>query len=116
MNKLLKKVFERPSTAEGMSVFEPVQCKDPLSFSWWIITHLASLYQFDRNGNVEEKVGLYFLYFNILFTPVISCRYLVVENGNWKMDQCCYANFSCLHYKVPLKVHDFKAYCLQSIP
>uniref|UniRef100_A0A452IL70 Protein MMS22-like n=1 Tax=Gopherus agassizii TaxID=38772 RepID=A0A452IL70_9SAUR len=56
VNKLLKKVFERPSTAEGMSVFEPVQCKDPLSFSWWIITHLASLYQFDRNGNVEEKV------------------------------------------------------------
>ncbi|EMP42453.1 Protein MMS22-like protein [Chelonia mydas] len=55
VNKLLKKVFERPSTAEGMSVFEPVQCKDPLSFSWWIITHLASLYQFDRNGNVEEK-------------------------------------------------------------
>nr|XP_025038081.1 protein MMS22-like isoform X2 [Pelodiscus sinensis] len=55
VNKILKKVFERPSTAEGMSVFEPAQCKDPLSFSWWIITHLASLYQFDRNGNVEEK-------------------------------------------------------------
>ncbi|XP_074846957.1 protein MMS22-like [Carettochelys insculpta] len=56
INKLLKKVSERPSTAEGVSAFEPAQCKDPLSFSWWIITHLASLYQFDRNGNVEEKV------------------------------------------------------------
>ncbi|XP_074166342.1 protein MMS22-like isoform X2 [Sminthopsis crassicaudata] len=29
--------------------------EDPLGFSWWIITHLASFYQFDRNGVLDEK-------------------------------------------------------------
>lgn len=60
MNKNLKNIFERPSSSERMSGFETIQCKDPLSFSWWIITHLASLYQFDRNGNLDEKVGMLF--------------------------------------------------------
>ncbi|XP_026700157.1 protein MMS22-like isoform X1 [Athene cunicularia] len=55
VNKTLKNIFERPSSSETTSVFETIQCKDPLSFSWWIITHLASLYQFDRNGNLDEK-------------------------------------------------------------
>ncbi|XP_027550523.1 protein MMS22-like isoform X1 [Neopelma chrysocephalum] len=55
VNKTLKNIFERPSSSEGMSGFETVQCKDPLSFSWWILSHLASLYQFDRNGNLGEK-------------------------------------------------------------
>ncbi|NWS18531.1 MMS22 protein, partial [Pachyramphus minor] len=55
VNKTLKDIFERPSSSERMSSFEAVQCKDPLSFSWWIVSHLASLYQFDRNGNVDEK-------------------------------------------------------------
>lgn len=60
MNKKLKSIFERPSSSESMSVFGTTQCKDPLSFSLWIVTHLASLYQFDRNGNLEEKVGMLF--------------------------------------------------------
>ncbi|XP_009075245.1 PREDICTED: protein MMS22-like, partial [Acanthisitta chloris] len=55
VNKTLKNIFERPSGSETMSGFETVPCKDPLSFSWWIISHLASLYQFDRNGNLDEK-------------------------------------------------------------
>ncbi|XP_065488035.1 protein MMS22-like [Caloenas nicobarica] len=55
VNKTLKNIFERPSGSERTSGFETVQCKDPLSFSWWIITHLASLYQYDRNGNLNEK-------------------------------------------------------------
>ncbi|NXJ67549.1 MMS22 protein, partial [Rostratula benghalensis] len=55
VNKTLKNIFEKPSNSEEMSGFETIQCKDPLSFSWWIITHLASLYQFDRNGNLDEK-------------------------------------------------------------
>ncbi|XP_017674174.1 PREDICTED: protein MMS22-like [Lepidothrix coronata] len=55
VNKTLKNIFERPSSSEGMSGFEAIQCKDPLSFSWWIVSHLASLYQFDRNGNLDEK-------------------------------------------------------------
>ncbi|NXU86074.1 MMS22 protein, partial [Xiphorhynchus elegans] len=55
VNKTLKDIFERPSSSESVSGFDAVQCKDPLSFSWWIISHLASLYQFDRNGNLVEK-------------------------------------------------------------
>ncbi|NXM24911.1 MMS22 protein, partial [Oxyruncus cristatus] len=55
VNKTLKNIFEGPSSSEGTSSFEAVQCKDPLSFSWWIVSHLASLYQFDRNGNLDEK-------------------------------------------------------------
>ncbi|XP_025067349.1 protein MMS22-like isoform X1 [Alligator sinensis] len=55
MNKLLNNLLERSSSTEGRLGFESLQCKDPLSFSWWIITHLASLYQFDRNGYLEEK-------------------------------------------------------------
>ncbi|XP_068793953.1 protein MMS22-like isoform X2 [Struthio camelus] len=55
VNKNLKNFFERPSSSDRMSVCETIQCKDPLSFSWWIITHLASLYQYDRNGNLDEK-------------------------------------------------------------
>lgn len=60
MNTILKNIFEQPSTSESVSGFETVPCKDPLSFSWWIITHLAPLYQFDRNGNLDEKVGMLF--------------------------------------------------------
>ncbi|NXC41671.1 MMS22 protein, partial [Penelope pileata] len=55
VNRNLKSIFERPSNSETTSGFETIQCKDPLSFSWWIITHLASLYQFDRNGDLDEK-------------------------------------------------------------
>ncbi|NXU48134.1 MMS22 protein, partial [Turnix velox] len=55
VNKTLKNIFERSSASERTSSFETIQCKDPLSFSWWIITHLASLYQVDRNGNLDEK-------------------------------------------------------------
>ncbi|XP_069707251.1 protein MMS22-like [Phaenicophaeus curvirostris] len=55
VNKTLENIFGRPSSSDRTSGFETVQCKDPLSFSWWIITHLASLYQFDRNGNLDEK-------------------------------------------------------------
>ncbi|XP_066035617.1 protein MMS22-like isoform X1 [Chamaea fasciata] len=55
VNTTLKNIFEQPSTSESVSGFETVPCKDPLSFSWWIMSHLAPLYQFDRNGNLDEK-------------------------------------------------------------
>uniref|UniRef100_A0A8C3N6Y6 Protein MMS22-like n=1 Tax=Geospiza parvula TaxID=87175 RepID=A0A8C3N6Y6_GEOPR len=55
VNTTLKNIFERPSTSESVSGFDTVQCKDPLSFSWWMMNHLAPLYQFDRNGNLDEK-------------------------------------------------------------
>uniref|UniRef100_A0A8C9KVZ8 Protein MMS22-like n=1 Tax=Serinus canaria TaxID=9135 RepID=A0A8C9KVZ8_SERCA len=58
VNTTLKNIFEQPSTSESVSGFDTVQCKDPLSFSWWVMSHLAPLYQFDRNGNLDEKAGV----------------------------------------------------------
>ncbi|KAM9004544.1 protein MMS22-like isoform 2-T2 [Sarcophilus harrisii] len=54
MNKLLKNLFKKPNDTEQPSLLV-VPSKDPLGFSWWIITHLASFYQFDRNGVLDEK-------------------------------------------------------------
>uniref|UniRef100_A0A5F8HLL8 Protein MMS22-like n=1 Tax=Monodelphis domestica TaxID=13616 RepID=A0A5F8HLL8_MONDO len=54
MNKLLKDLFKKPNDTERPSI-PVVPSKDPLGFSWWIITHLASFYQFDRNGVLDEK-------------------------------------------------------------
>ncbi|NWS70845.1 MMS22 protein, partial [Crotophaga sulcirostris] len=55
LNKTLKNIFEKSSNSDRTSGVETIQCKDPLSFSWWIITHVASLYQFDRNGSLDKK-------------------------------------------------------------
>ncbi|XP_037698427.1 protein MMS22-like isoform X2 [Choloepus didactylus] len=49
MIKLLKTLFEKSSDQKRPSV-PVIQSRDPLGFSWWIITHLASFYQFDRHG------------------------------------------------------------------
>ncbi|XP_015673226.1 protein MMS22-like [Protobothrops mucrosquamatus] len=55
LNKILNKVFEKNNGTGAVSAFESIPCKDLLSFSWWIITHLASLYRIDRNGYIDEK-------------------------------------------------------------
>ncbi|KAM7136442.1 protein MMS22-like isoform 2-T2 [Molossus nigricans] len=53
LNKLLKTLFEKSSEQRRPSV-PVIQSRDPLGFSWWIITHVASLYQFDRHGAPDE--------------------------------------------------------------
>ncbi|CAK6446753.1 unnamed protein product [Pipistrellus nathusii] len=53
MNKLLKTLFETSSEQRRPSV-PTIQSRDPLGFSLWIITHVASLYQFDRHGTPDE--------------------------------------------------------------
>ncbi|XP_042326263.1 protein MMS22-like [Sceloporus undulatus] len=55
LNKILKCVFEKSNGTEEASSFESILCNDPLSFSWWIITHLALLYNVDRNGHVDKE-------------------------------------------------------------
>ncbi|XP_029452535.1 protein MMS22-like [Rhinatrema bivittatum] len=55
VNKLLGGLLRGAGSVEGISDCEVIQCKDAVGFCWWIITHLALLYHFDRNGNVEEK-------------------------------------------------------------
>nr|XP_023506605.1 protein MMS22-like isoform X2 [Equus caballus] len=54
LNKLLKTLFEKSSDRRRPSV-PIIQPRDPLGFSWWIITHVASFYQFDRHGAPDER-------------------------------------------------------------
>lgn len=61
LNNILKDVFEKKRDTEAVSAFKSIPCKDPLTFCWWLITHLALLHHVDRNGNVDEKVGLFLL-------------------------------------------------------
>uniref|UniRef100_A0A2K5NFK9 Protein MMS22-like n=1 Tax=Cercocebus atys TaxID=9531 RepID=A0A2K5NFK9_CERAT len=53
LNKLLKTLLEKSSDQRRPSV-PVIQSRDPLGFSWWIITHVASFYQFDRHGVPDE--------------------------------------------------------------
>ncbi|KAF6364889.1 MMS22 like, DNA repair protein [Rhinolophus ferrumequinum] len=53
LNKLLKALFETSSDQRRPSM-PVIQPRDPLGFSWWIITHVASFYQFDRHGAPDE--------------------------------------------------------------
>lgn len=53
LNKLLKALFETSSDQRRPSM-PVIQTRDPLGFSWWIITHVASFYQFDRHGAPDE--------------------------------------------------------------
>ncbi|KAH0622164.1 hypothetical protein JD844_024220 [Phrynosoma platyrhinos] len=55
LNKILKSVFEKSNGTKERTSFESILCDDPLSFSWWIITHLALLYHVDRNGHVDKE-------------------------------------------------------------
>ncbi|XP_067150049.1 protein MMS22-like isoform X2 [Apteryx mantelli] len=89
VNKNLKNIFERPSSSDRMSVFETNQCKDPLSFSWWIITHLASLYQFDRNGNLDEKKESNWKFVEELLKKSIDAQTGVLEEQLRMHLQCC---------------------------
>ncbi|XP_042842783.1 protein MMS22-like isoform X2 [Panthera tigris] len=53
LNKLLKTFFDKSSDRRRPSV-PIIQPRDPLGFSWWIMTHVASFYQFDRHGTQDE--------------------------------------------------------------
>ncbi|XP_014446218.1 protein MMS22-like, partial [Tupaia chinensis] len=52
LNKVLKTLFEKSS--DQRRPVPVIQPRDPLGFSWWIITHVASFYQFDRHGVQDE--------------------------------------------------------------
>ncbi|XP_054211000.1 protein MMS22-like isoform X3 [Homo sapiens] len=53
LNKLLKTLLEKSSDRRRSSM-PVIQSRDPLGFSWWIITHVASFYKFDRHGVPDE--------------------------------------------------------------
>uniref|UniRef100_A0A3Q3ENN2 Protein MMS22-like n=1 Tax=Kryptolebias marmoratus TaxID=37003 RepID=A0A3Q3ENN2_KRYMA len=54
MTSLMKPlVLEKPA-AELFSGL-PSHCKDPLGFTWWLVTHLAMLGQYNSNGTVQSE-------------------------------------------------------------
>uniref|UniRef100_UPI00253FA919 protein MMS22-like n=1 Tax=Euleptes europaea TaxID=460621 RepID=UPI00253FA919 len=91
MNKILKNVLGKSSHVEAISGFESVLCKDPLSFSWWIITHLSSLYYCDHNGNVKEKkpVESNWPFVEDLLKQSISSQTGILEEQLRMHLQCC---------------------------
>ncbi|CAH2252650.1 MMS22-like [Pelobates cultripes] len=56
INKLLRNLLQESSGTEAHQIFRVVQCKDSLGLCWWFISHLSSLYKFDRNGSQEELI------------------------------------------------------------
>ncbi|KAJ3598494.1 hypothetical protein NHX12_002005 [Muraenolepis orangiensis] len=49
MNQLLQPlVMGRPPAEQYAGL--PAHCKDPLGFTWWLVTHLAELGRYSRNG------------------------------------------------------------------
>uniref|UniRef100_A0A8C7P2R2 Protein MMS22-like n=1 Tax=Oncorhynchus mykiss TaxID=8022 RepID=A0A8C7P2R2_ONCMY len=49
MNTLLQSLISGQPVAEQYGVL-PTHCKDPLGFTWWLVTHLAELGQYSHNG------------------------------------------------------------------
>ncbi|XP_053315847.1 protein MMS22-like [Spea bombifrons] len=56
INKLLRNLLQGLNGSEAPQISNMVQCKDSLGLSWWLISHLSSLYQFDRTGNHDEQL------------------------------------------------------------
>ncbi|XP_047216996.1 protein MMS22-like [Girardinichthys multiradiatus] len=54
MNSLLKPLVTRQPPSEHLGGL-PTHCKDPLGFTWWLLTHLAMLGQYSRNGTVQNE-------------------------------------------------------------
>ncbi|XP_018538170.1 protein MMS22-like [Lates calcarifer] len=57
MNLLLRPLVSGKPAAEQFSGL-PTHCKDPLGFTWWLVTHLAMLGQYSRNGTVQSEKHL----------------------------------------------------------
>ncbi|XP_069558209.1 protein MMS22-like [Brachyistius frenatus] len=57
MNSLLRPLVSGRPVAEQFSGL-PTHCKDPLGFTWWLVTHLAMLGQYSRNGTAQKEKHL----------------------------------------------------------
>ncbi|XP_078236423.1 protein MMS22-like isoform X1 [Pogona vitticeps] len=91
LNRILGNAFEKRRGTEEMSAAESIACNDPLSFSWWFITHLALLYHVDRNGHVDEQkpVESNWPYVEDLLKRSISSQAGVLEEHLRMHLQCC---------------------------
>uniref|UniRef100_A0A7N6AVE8 Protein MMS22-like n=1 Tax=Anabas testudineus TaxID=64144 RepID=A0A7N6AVE8_ANATE len=57
MNTLLRPLVSGKPAAEQFSGL-PTHCKDPLGFTWWLVTHVAMLGQYSRNGTIQNEKNL----------------------------------------------------------
>ncbi|XP_041648604.1 protein MMS22-like [Cheilinus undulatus] len=57
MNSLLRPLVSVKPGAEQFGGL-PTHCKDPLGFTWWLVTHLAMLGQYSRNGTHQNENNL----------------------------------------------------------
>uniref|UniRef100_A0A665UNA8 Protein MMS22-like n=1 Tax=Echeneis naucrates TaxID=173247 RepID=A0A665UNA8_ECHNA len=57
MNLLLGSLVSGKPAAEQFSGL-PTNCKDPLGFTWWLVTHLAMLGQYSQNGMIQNEKHL----------------------------------------------------------
>uniref|UniRef100_A0A668ABW4 MMS22-like, DNA repair protein n=1 Tax=Myripristis murdjan TaxID=586833 RepID=A0A668ABW4_9TELE len=55
MNSLLRPLVSGKPAAEQYSGL-PTHCKDPLGFTWWLVTQLAELGRYSRNGTFQNEV------------------------------------------------------------
>ncbi|XP_026149851.1 protein MMS22-like [Mastacembelus armatus] len=57
MNSVLRPLVSGKPVAEQFSGL-PTHCKDPLGFTWWLVTHLAMLGQYSCNGTIQKEKHL----------------------------------------------------------
>ncbi|KAM7420238.1 hypothetical protein PAMA_014778 [Pampus argenteus] len=57
MNLLLRPLFTGKPAAEQFSGISK-HCKDPLGFTWWLVTHLTMLGQYSHNGTIQNEKHL----------------------------------------------------------
>ncbi|KAM4694938.1 protein MMS22-like isoform 2-T2 [Discoglossus pictus] len=58
INTLLRSLLQESVGSEVPRIYSVVQSKDTLGLSWWLVSHLSLLYQFDRNGNPDKQVQI----------------------------------------------------------
>lgn len=68
MNSLLRPLVLGKPAPEQFSGL-PTHCKDPLGFTWWLVTHLAMLGQYSRSGMVQDEVRIKIL----IVEDVLKC-------------------------------------------
>ncbi|KAL0984652.1 hypothetical protein UPYG_G00144740 [Umbra pygmaea] len=57
INTLLRPLISgRPLPEQDSGL--PTRCKDPLGFTWWLVTHLAELGQYSCNGTLQNQKHL----------------------------------------------------------
>ncbi|KAL6108785.1 mms22l [Pungitius sinensis] len=90
MNSLLRPlVFGKPAAEQFGGL--PTHCKDPLGFTWWLVTHVAMLGQYSRNGALqcEKPVGDNWTFVEELLKVTCNPKAGLVEEQVRMHVHCC---------------------------